>query len=130
MTAVIASRSPWPGRVCHLDPALDAFVVQRQVVGYAPPQINRGGNALTLSFAKSEYYTSAPGDAGSAPRRRRAAGHARVERARTARCCQTPTLKESVMNFHSTVVALLLVCGVSAPAWAKVAVGEPRPTSA
>jgi len=31
------------------------------------------------------------------------------------------------MNFHSTVVALLLVCGVSAPAWAKVAVGEPAP---
>jgi len=31
------------------------------------------------------------------------------------------------MNFHSTAIALLLVCGVSAPAWAKVAVGEPAP---
>jgi len=40
--------------------ALDAFVVQRQVVGYAPPQISRGTNALTVSFAKSEYFTSAP----------------------------------------------------------------------
>lgn len=40
--------------------ALDAFVVQRQVVGYAPPQIARGANALTLSFAKSEYFTNAP----------------------------------------------------------------------
>jgi len=39
---------------------LDAFVVQRQVVGYAPPQLSRGANALTLSFAKSEYFTSAP----------------------------------------------------------------------
>jgi hypothetical protein len=34
--------------------------VQGQVVGYAPPQINRGANALTLSFAKSEYFASAP----------------------------------------------------------------------
>jgi len=41
-------------------PALDAFVVQRQVVGYAPPQIAHGANALTLSFAKSEYFTDAP----------------------------------------------------------------------
>jgi hypothetical protein len=31
------------------------------------------------------------------------------------------------MNLHSTVIALLLVCGISAPAWAKVAVGEPAP---
>jgi hypothetical protein len=31
------------------------------------------------------------------------------------------------MDFHSTVFALLLVCGVSTPAWAKVAVGEPAP---
>jgi len=31
------------------------------------------------------------------------------------------------MKFRSTVLALLLVCGVSAPAWAKVAVGEPAP---
>jgi DsbC/DsbD-like thiol-disulfide interchange protein len=42
------------------DPALDAFVVQRQVVGYAPPQINRGASTLTVSFAKSEYFTSVP----------------------------------------------------------------------
>jgi len=48
------------GAELPLNPDLDAFVVQRQVVGYAPPQINRGGNALTLSFAKSEYYTTAP----------------------------------------------------------------------
>ena len=31
------------------------------------------------------------------------------------------------MNFRSTVFGMLLVCGVSAPAWAKVAVGEPAP---
>ena len=31
------------------------------------------------------------------------------------------------MNFRSAVFALLLVCGVCAPAWAKVAVGEPAP---
>jgi DsbC/DsbD-like thiol-disulfide interchange protein len=42
------------------DLALDAFVVQGQIVGYAPPQINRGANTLRLSFAKSEYFTSAP----------------------------------------------------------------------
>lgn len=41
-------------------PAHDAFVVQRQVVGYAPPHITHGTNALTLSFAKSEYFTTAP----------------------------------------------------------------------
>jgi thiol:disulfide interchange protein DsbD len=41
-------------------PALDAFVVQGQVVGYVPPQISRSTNALTLSFAKSEYFTRAP----------------------------------------------------------------------
>jgi len=41
-------------------PALDAFVVQRQVVGYAPPQISRSVNGLTISFAKSEYFTTAP----------------------------------------------------------------------
>ena len=31
------------------------------------------------------------------------------------------------MNFRSSVFALLVVCGVSTPAWAKVAVGEPAP---
>ncbi len=40
--------------------ALDAFVMQRQAVGYAPPQITRGANTLNLSFAKSEYFTDAP----------------------------------------------------------------------
>jgi DsbC/DsbD-like thiol-disulfide interchange protein len=39
---------------------LDAFVVQRQVVGYAPPQISHGAKTLELSFAKSEYFTDAP----------------------------------------------------------------------
>jgi thiol:disulfide interchange protein DsbD len=42
------------------NPAFDAFVVQRQVVAYAPPQVARGANVLTLSFAKSEYFTTAP----------------------------------------------------------------------
>ncbi|HEX3123605.1 MAG TPA: protein-disulfide reductase DsbD domain-containing protein [Rhodanobacteraceae bacterium] len=41
-------------------PALDAFVVQRQVVGYAPPQISRGAKGLIISFARSEYFTTAP----------------------------------------------------------------------
>jgi len=40
--------------------ALDAFIVQRQVVGYAPPQVTHGANALSLSFTKSEYFTGAP----------------------------------------------------------------------
>jgi len=31
------------------------------------------------------------------------------------------------MNLYSTAIALLLVCGVSTPAWAKVAVGELAP---
>jgi hypothetical protein len=31
------------------------------------------------------------------------------------------------MNLYSTAIALLLVSGISAPAWAKVAVGEPAP---
>ena len=42
------------------DADLDAFVVQREIVGYAPPTIRRDTNALTLSFAKSEYFTAAP----------------------------------------------------------------------
>jgi len=42
------------------DAALDAFVVQRQVVGYSPPQIARDADALTLTFAKSEYFTGLP----------------------------------------------------------------------
>ena len=31
------------------------------------------------------------------------------------------------MKLHSTVIALLLICGVSVPAWARIAVGEPAP---
>jgi len=46
---------PLPGNA-----ALDAFVVQRQVVAYTPPQISRGADALRLTFAKSEYFTSVP----------------------------------------------------------------------
>jgi DsbC/DsbD-like thiol-disulfide interchange protein len=38
----------------------DAFVVQRKLVNYAPPQISRNGDALNLSFAKSDYFTVAP----------------------------------------------------------------------
>ena len=38
---------------------LDAFVVQSQLVAYAPPKIARRG-ALTLTFDKSEYLTATP----------------------------------------------------------------------
>ena len=31
------------------------------------------------------------------------------------------------MHLYSTAIALFLVCGISTPAWAKVAVGEPAP---
>ncbi len=39
---------------------IDAIVVKRQVVGYAPPKFIRGANTLTLSFARNEYFTIAP----------------------------------------------------------------------
>jgi thiol:disulfide interchange protein DsbD len=38
----------------------DAFVVQNQVVGYAPPKITKDGDTLLLKFAKSEYFTATP----------------------------------------------------------------------
>lgn len=38
----------------------DVIVVQRKVVDYAPPQISRHGNVLNVSFAKSDYFVSAP----------------------------------------------------------------------
>lgn len=39
---------------------LDAFVVQRKIASNSPPQITRADNGLTLLFAKSDYFTSAP----------------------------------------------------------------------
>jgi DsbC/DsbD-like thiol-disulfide interchange protein len=39
---------------------LDAFVVQSQVVAYAPPKIASRDDALTLTFDKSEYFTATP----------------------------------------------------------------------
>jgi len=46
----------------NLPPAesLDVFVVQRQVVAYARPQIVAGDGGVNLTFAKSEYLTGAP----------------------------------------------------------------------
>jgi len=38
----------------------DAFVVQRKLVDYAPPRITKNGGAWNLSFAKSDYFVSAP----------------------------------------------------------------------
>ena len=40
--------------------AIDAFVVQNQVVGYAPPEVTRDGDTLQLVFPKSEYLTATP----------------------------------------------------------------------
>lgn len=40
--------------------ALDAFVTQNQVVGYAPPKVARDGDGLQLVFPKSDYLTMAP----------------------------------------------------------------------
>ncbi len=40
--------------------SLDAFVVQTQVVGYAPPKFARRGDSLTLTFDRSEYLTTVP----------------------------------------------------------------------
>jgi DsbC/DsbD-like thiol-disulfide interchange protein len=38
----------------------DAYVMDRKIVNYAPPQISRNGDTETLSFAKSDYFTVAP----------------------------------------------------------------------
>jgi DsbC/DsbD-like thiol-disulfide interchange protein len=38
----------------------DAYVMDRKIVNYAPPQISRNGDAVTLGFAKSDYFTIAP----------------------------------------------------------------------
>ena len=47
-------------RGADLPTVTDVFVVQRQLVDYAPPQISRTGDELKLSFAKSDYFVSAP----------------------------------------------------------------------
>jgi len=39
---------------------LDAFVVQSQLVAYAPPKVARSDGALTLTFDKSEYLAATP----------------------------------------------------------------------
>jgi thiol:disulfide interchange protein DsbD len=39
---------------------LDAFVVQSQLVAYAPPKTASRGDTLTLTFDKSEYLTATP----------------------------------------------------------------------
>ena len=56
---------PWmaeTGRGADLPSAetLDAFVVQRQVVDYAPPRIERNAGVMKLTFAKSEYFAGMP----------------------------------------------------------------------
>ena len=38
----------------------DALVAQRKLVDYAPPKIAKNGDELKLSFAKSDYFVSAP----------------------------------------------------------------------
>jgi thiol:disulfide interchange protein DsbD len=40
--------------------ALDAFTPQMRVLGCAPPQVSRDGDALHLSFAKNEYFAAPP----------------------------------------------------------------------
>lgn len=39
---------------------LDAFTSQMRVLAYAPPQVSQDGDALRLSFAKSEYFAAPP----------------------------------------------------------------------
>jgi DsbC/DsbD-like thiol-disulfide interchange protein len=39
---------------------LQVFPVQPHVIGYAPPQVHVRADAMVLTFAKSDYYTSAP----------------------------------------------------------------------
>jgi len=41
---------------------LDAFVVQRKLVDYAPPAIGRDGDALRLEAGRSEYFAQAPAE--------------------------------------------------------------------
>jgi thiol:disulfide interchange protein DsbD len=38
----------------------DAYVAQRKLVNYAPPEVARNGDELKLSFSKSDYFVSAP----------------------------------------------------------------------
>ena len=40
--------------------ALDAFVAQSRIIGYAPPKITRDGEGLQLVFPKSDYLAVAP----------------------------------------------------------------------
>ena len=66
--------APWPGAAgAHADniqitlhgadvPALsDAMIEQRKIVNYTPPRISRTRDAVTLVFAKSDYFTATPG---------------------------------------------------------------------
>jgi thiol:disulfide interchange protein DsbD len=43
-----------------LPPISDAYFMDRKIVNYARPQISRNGDAVILSFAKSDYFTIAP----------------------------------------------------------------------
>lgn len=43
-----------------LPPISDAYVMDRKIVNYARPRISRNADAVTLSFAKSDYFTIAP----------------------------------------------------------------------
>lgn len=43
-----------------MPPVADAFVVERKLVNYAPPQIAQHGEDLTLRFEKSDYFVGAP----------------------------------------------------------------------
>ena len=40
--------------------ALDAYTAQMRVLACAPPQVSQDGDALHLSFAKSEYFAAPP----------------------------------------------------------------------
>jgi thiol:disulfide interchange protein DsbD len=39
---------------------LDAFVAQRKLVNYTPPNVSRNGAGLALVFPKSDYFSVAP----------------------------------------------------------------------
>jgi len=43
-----------------LPPISDAYVVDRKIVNYARPQISTNSGTVTLLFAKSDYFTTAP----------------------------------------------------------------------